>query len=63
MTIVSLKHSLCYSVIASEREATQLMMQEEALRIRVVLKTSISWIASLVARKDEFSALVHIVPH
>ncbi len=63
MTIVSLKHSLCYSVIASEREATQLMMQKGALRIRIALKTSISWIASLVARKDEFSALVHIVPH
>ena len=63
MTIVSLKHSLPFSVIASEREATQLMMQEEALRIRIALKTSISWIASLVAHKDEFSALVHIVPH
>ena len=63
MTIVSLKHSLPFSVIASEREATQLKMQEEALRIRNTLENFVSWIASLVARKDEFSALVHIVPH
>jgi len=63
VTIVSLKHSLCYSVIASEREATQLMMQKGALRIRIALKTSISWIASLVARKDELSSSVRIVSH
>ena len=53
MTIVSLKNSLCYSVIASEREATQLMMKKEARRNRGTLENSVSWIASLVARKDE----------
>jgi len=63
VTIVSLKHSLPFSVIASEREATQLKMQKGALRNRNTLENSVSWIASLVARKDEFSALVHIVPH
>ena len=63
MTIVPLKHSLCYSVIVSEREATQLKIQKGALRIRSMLENFVSWIASLVARKDEFSALVHIVPH
>ena len=63
MTIVSLKHSLCYSVIASEREATQLMIQKGAVRNRSTLENFVSWIASLIARKDEFSALVHIVPH
>ena len=56
MTIVSLKHSLPFSVIASEREATQLKMQKGALRNRNTLENSVSWIASLVARKDELLA-------
>ncbi len=56
MTIVSLKNSLCYFVLASEREATQMMMQNRALRIRGTLENSVSWIASLFARKDELLA-------
>ena len=56
MTIVSLKNSLCYFVLAGERETTQMKFQKGALRNRGTLENSVSWIASLVARKDELLA-------
>jgi hypothetical protein len=54
VTIVSLKNSLPFCVIASEHEATQLKFQKGVLLNRGMLENSVSWIASLVARKDEF---------
>jgi len=41
-----------FSVIASEREATQLIMQNGAQRNRATLEKSVSWVASLIARND-----------
>ncbi len=50
--MVGLEDTLPFSVIASEREATQLVMQNRAQRNRATLENSIGCVASLIARND-----------
>ena len=56
MKMVGLENAFHRSVIASEREATQLMAQNRAQRDCSTLENSASWVASLFARNDELGS-------